>query len=142
MVENIVLNMADIDTIFLEGDIHFRGNRLSETINNFIDQIGDLTTCIQQQVYAPVHGLTEGEMRILVKELDSSNFIALNPESGFQSVLCEMADFALRYGKGNITEDIMKKLYGLDKLQAKEVEYRIYAWQEMKRILLDFFNQL
>ena len=141
-MENIVLNMTDIDTIFIEGDVYYSCNRLSKTINDFIDQIGDGTTTIQQQVYAPIHGLTAEEMRILIKELDSDNFITLNPESGFQSALCATADFAMRYGKGNITEDLVKKIDGLDKLQAKEVEYRIYVWQGMKQILLEFFNQL
>ncbi len=126
----------------IDETIRERENFLSDCVNNFLDDIYFGVESISHQVFAPIHGITYEEFKTLVKELDSENFTSLNPIYGFKDALFETADFAMRLDKSNITEDLLKKLDAFDKSQAVEVEYRIYVWQSMKRIIVDYVNQL
>ena len=126
----------------IDENIRERENFLSESVNDFLDSIYFGTESISHQVFAPIHGLTYEEIQTLVAVLSSENFTLLNPIYGFQGALVEAADFAMKHGKGTITEDILKKIDKLDESQAVEVEYRIYVWQSMKRIIVDYVNQL
>ena len=42
----------------------------------------------------------------------------------------------------NITDDLLNKVEGLTEVEALEVAYRIYAFNEMKRILSEHFDRL
>lgn len=132
--------MADIDTIFIEGDVYYRCNRLSETINDYIDQIGDGTTTIQQQVYAPIHGLTKEEMRILVKSINHK-FLLSFPTLNKKVNLYDIAYYVNRQEK-NIPDSLMEKIAGFSQQQEAEISYKLYALGEMKSIIYEHFSQL
>lgn len=44
--------------------------------------------------------------------------------------------------KGKISDDLLGKLAGLDKLQEQEIVYKLYALGEMKRIFGDLIDRL
>lgn len=138
--KNIGLIMADIDTIFLEGDVFFRSNRLCETVNNFIEIIGNETSDIQQQVYAPIHRLTKEEMRILIRNINYE-FLLSFPTLNKKVTLYDIAYYVNCHG-GDIPDSLMEKIAGFTQQQEAEVSYKIYVLGEMKSIIFEHFSQL
>lgn len=142
--KNILSNMSDlekeIDNILKEGEVYLETTITSETINNFIDRVGEETSNIQQQIYSPVHGLTSEDMKVLAKNINYEWLLDF-PVAGKRATLYSAAYYAKKK-KGKISDDLLKKLSGLDKLQEQEIAYKLYALGEMKRILGDFIEKL
>lgn len=142
--KNILSNMSDlekeIDNILKEGEVYLETTITSETINNFIDRVGEETSNIQQQIYSPVHGLTSEDMKVLAKNINYGWLLDF-PVAGKRATLYSAAYYAKKK-KGKISDDLLKKLSGLDKLQEQEIAYKLYALGEMKRILGDFIEKL
>lgn len=130
----------EIDTLLKEGDVYLETTIISETINNFIDRVGEETSNIQQQIYSPVHGLTSEDMKVLAKNINYGWLLDF-PVAGKRATLYSAAYYAKKK-KGKISDDLLKKLSGLDKLQEQEIAYKLYALGEMKRILGDFIEKL
>lgn len=143
-VEKIISNMTDldkeIDTILKEGELSLETTILSEKINNFIDRVGDETSTIQQQIYTPVHGLTSEDLEVLAKNINYG-WLLDYPIAGKRATLYSVAYYAKKKRR-KISDDLLEKLSGLDKLQEQEIAYKLYALGEMKRILVDFFGGL
>ena len=130
----------EIDTLLKEGDVYLETTIISETINNFIDRVGEETSNIQQQIYSPVHGLTSEDMKVLAKNINYGWLLDF-PVAGKRATLYSAAYYAKKK-KGKISDDLLKKLAELDKLQEQEIAYKLYALGEMKRILRDFIGKL
>jgi len=130
----------EIDNILKEGEVYLETTITSETINNFIDRVGEETSNIQQQIYSPVHGLTSEDMKVLAKNINYGWLLDF-PVAGKRATLYSAAYYAKKK-KGKISDDLLKKLSGLDKLQEQEIAYKLYALGEMKRILGDFIEKL
>ena len=130
----------EIDNILKEGEVYLETTITSETINNFIDRVGEETSNIQQQIYSPVHGLTSEDMKVLAKNINYGWLLDF-PVAGKRATLYSAAYYAKKK-KGKISDDLLKKLSGLDKLQEQEIAYKLYALGEMKRILGNFIEKL
>ena len=121
--KNILSNMSDlekeIDNILKEGEVYLETTITSETINNFIDRVGEETSNIQQQIYSPVHGLTSEDMKVLAKNINYGWLLDF-PVAGKRATLYSAAYYAKKK-KGKISDDLLKKLSGLDKLQEQEI---------------------
>ena len=130
----------EIDTILKEGEVSLEKAMLSETINNFIDRIDNEISHIQQQVYSPVHGLTSEDIKVLAKNINYGWLLDF-PIEGKRATLYSAAYYAKKKSR-KITDDLLEKLAGLDKLQEQEIAYKLYALGDMKRILGDFIDRL
>lgn len=130
----------EIDTLLKEGDVYLETTIISETINNFIDRVGEETSNIQQQIYSPVHGLTSEDMKVLANTINYGWLLDF-PIAGKRATLYSVAYYA-RKKRRKISDDLLIKLSGLDKLQEQEIAYKLYALGEMKRILVDFIEKL
>ena len=118
-----------------------RENLLSNSINNFIDFVHFSTESIRHQTLSPISGLIYEEMETLVGGIDNETMLSLNPHLGDTVALAEVVDKAKQNGC-NITDDLLNKVEGLTEVEALEVAYRIYAFNEMKRILSEHFDRL
>lgn len=61
--------------------------------------------------------------------------------NGKRATLCAVAYYTKKR-KGKISDDLLEKLAGLDKLQEQEIAYKLYTLGEMKRILGDYIDRL
>ena len=130
----------EIDIILRKGELSLETTIISESINNLIDRVGEETSNIQQQIYSPVHGLTSEDMKVLANTINYGWFLDF-PIAGKRATLFSAAYYAKKR-KGKISDDLLKKLSGLDKLQEQEIAYKLYALGEMKRLLGDLINRL
>lgn len=130
----------EIDIILRKGELNLETTIISEKINNFIDRVSDETSTIQQQIYSPVHGLTSEDMKVLANTINYGWLLDF-PIAGKRATLFSAAYYAKKR-KGKISDDLLKKLSGLDKLQEQEIAYKLYALGEMKRILGDLLDRL
>ena len=130
----------EIDIILRKGELNLETTIISEKINNFIDRVSDEASTIQQQIYSPVHGLTSEDMKVLANTINYGWFLDF-PIAGKRATLFSAAYYAKKR-KGKISDDLLKKLSGLDKLQEQEIAYKLYALGEMKRLLGDLINRL
>ena len=130
----------EIDNILKEGEVYLETTITSETINNFIDRVGEETSNIQQQIYSPVHGLTSEDMKVLANTINYGWLLDF-PIIGKRATLYAVAYYAKKR-KGKISDDLLGKLAGLDKLQEQEIAYKLYALGEMKRIFGDLIDRL
>lgn len=130
----------EIDANLRKGEVYLETTILSETINNFIDRVGEETSNIQQLIYSPAHGLTSEDMKVLEKNINYGWLLDF-PIIGKRATLYAAAYYAKKKRK-NISDGLLKKLAGLDKLQEQEIAYKLYALGEMKRILGDYIDRL
>ena len=125
----------EIDTILKEGDVYLETTILSDTINNFLDRVNNETSNIQQRAYSPVHGLMSEDLKALANTIDYGWLLDF-PVTGKRATLYSVAYYAKKK-RGKISDELLKKLAGLNKLQEQEIAYRLYAMLEMKRIMGD-----
>ena len=130
----------EIDTILREGDLYLTTTLLYETVNNFLDRVDEETNNIQHQVHSPVHGLTSEDLKILANTIDYSWLLDF-PVAGKRATLYSVAYYAEKK-RGKISDELLEKLAGLDKLQEEEIAYRLYVIGELKRILGDWIERL
>lgn len=130
----------EIDTILKEGEVSLEKAMLSETINNFIDRVDNEISHIQQKVYSPVHGLTSEDMKVLANTINYGWLLDF-PIAGKRATLYAAAYYA-RKKRRKISNDLLEKLSGLDKIQEEEIAYKLYALGEMKRIFGDLIDRL
>lgn len=130
----------EIDANLRKGEVYLETTIISETINDFIDKVGDETNNIQRQIYSPVHGLTSEDLEVLAKNINYG-WLLDYPIAGKRATLYSVAYYAKKKRR-KISDDLLEKLSGLDKLQEQEIAYKLYALGEMKRILVDFFGGL
>ena len=130
----------EIDIILRKGELNLETTIISEKINNFIDRVSDEASTIQQQIYSPVHGLTSEDMKVLANTINYGWLLDF-PIAGKRATLFSAAYYAKKR-KGKISDDLLKKLSGLDKLQELEIAYKLFALGEMKRILGDLIDRL
>lgn len=130
----------DIETILNESDVILRTDRLYDTVDCFLDRVNDETSNIQNQVFSFAHGLTGEEIRTLSDTIDYGWLLDF-PVAGRRATLYSVAYYAKKK-RGKISDDLLEKLAGLDKLQEQEIAYRLYAMGEMKRILADLVGGL
>ena len=124
----------EIDTLLKEGDVYLETTIISETINNFIDRVGEETSNIQQQVYSFAHGLTGEEITTLAKTIDYGWLLDF-PIAGKRASLYSVACYYSKKKRGKISDELLKKLAGLDKLQEEEIAYRLYVIGELKIVI-------
>lgn len=130
----------EIDIILRKGELSLETTIISESINNLIDRVGEETSNIQQQIYSPVHGLTGEDIKILANTINYGWLLDF-PVAGKRATLYTAAYYAKKK-RGKISDDLLKKLAGLDKIQEEEIAYKLYALGEMKRILGDLIDRL
>jgi len=130
----------EIDIILRKGELSLETTIISESINNLIDRVGEETSNIQQQIYSPVHGLTSEDIKILANTINYEWLLDF-PIAGKRATLYSVAYYAKKR-KGKISDDLLGKLAGLDKLQEQEIAYKLYALGEMKRIFGDLIDRL
>lgn len=131
----------DIETILDESDVILRTSTLNDTVNCFLDRIDNEASNIQHQVYSFAHGLTGEEIRTLAKTIDYGWLLDF-PISGKRASLYSVACYYAKKKRGKISDELLKKLAGLDKLQEEEIAYRLYVLGEMKRIMWDLIGGL
>ena len=131
----------DIETILDESDVILRTSRLYDTVDCFLDRVDNETSNIQNQVYSFAHGLTGEEIRSLAKTIDYGWLLDF-PISGKRASLYSVACYYAKKKRGKISDELLKKLAGLDKLQEEEIAYRLYVLGEMKRIMGDLIGGL
>ena len=130
----------EIDTILKEGELSLEIAVLRETINNFIDRISDEISNIQRQIFSPVYGLTGEDIKILANTINYGWLLDF-PVVGKRATLYAVAYYAKKK-RGKISDDLLKKLAGLEKIQEEEIAHKLYALGEMKRILGDLIEKL
>ena len=130
----------EIDTILKEGELSLEIAVLRETINNFIDRISDEISNIQRQIFSPVYGLTGEDIKILANTINYGWLLDF-PVVGKRATLYAVAYYAKKK-RGKISDDLLEKLAGLDKIQEEEIAYKLFALGEMKRILGDLIGRL
>lgn len=130
----------EIDTILKEGELSLEIAVLRETINNFIDRVSDEISNIQRQIFSPVYGLTGEDIKILANTINYGWLLDF-PVVGKRATLYAVAYYAKKK-RGKISDDLLKKLAGLEKIQEEEIAYKLYAFGEMKRILGDLIEKL
>ena len=131
----------DIETILDESDVILRTDRLYDTVDCFLDRFDDEVSNIQHQVYSFAHGLTGEEIRTLAKTIDYRWLLDF-PIAGKRASLYSVACYYSKKKRGKISDELLKKLAGLDKLQEEEIAYRLYVLGEMKRIMGDLIGGL
>jgi hypothetical protein len=131
----------DIETILNESDVILRAGRLYDTVDCFLDRFDDEVSNIQHQVYSFAHGLTGEEIRTLAKTIDYGWLLDF-PIAGKRATLYSVAYYCAKKKRGKISDELLKKLAGLDKLQEEEIAYRLYVLGEMKRIMGDLIGGL
>lgn len=130
----------EIDTILKEGELSLEIAVLRETINNFIDRVSDEISNIQRQIFSPVYGLTGEDIKILANTINYGWLLDF-PVVGKRATLYAVAYYAKKK-RGKISDDLLKKLAGLEKIQEEEIAHKLYALGEMKRILGDLIGRL
>lgn len=130
----------EIDTILKEGELSLEIAVLRETINNFIDRVSDEISNIQRQIFSPVYGLTGEDIKILANTINYGWLLDF-PVVGKRATLYAVAYYAKKK-RGKISDDLLKKLAGLEKIQEEEIAHKLYALGEMKRILGDLIEKL
>lgn len=130
----------EIDTILKEGELSLEIAVLRETINNFIDRVSDEISNIQRQIFSPVYGLTGEDIKILANTINYGWLLDF-PVVGKRATLYAVAYYAKKK-RGKISDDLLKKLAGLEKIQEEEITHKLYALGEMKRILGDLIGRL
>lgn len=133
--------MNDFDFEEEMGIARERENLLSNSINNFLDSVYFATESIRHQTFSPVSGLTYEEMQTLVSEIDNDSLLSLNPFLGNTIALAEVVSKAKEHGCA-ISDDLLKKIEGMNEVESVEVAYRIYAYSEMKRILKEHLDHI
>ena len=118
-----------------------RENLLSDSINNFLDSVYFSTESIRHQTFSPVSGLTYEEMQTLVSGIDNDSLLSLNPFLGHSVALAEVVNKAKEHGCA-ISDDLINKIGKMNEVEAVEVAYRIYAYTEMKRILIEHLDHI
>lgn len=113
--------------------------RIYDSVNDFIDRVIWGLEGILHQVLAPNHGLTYEEMQALVKVM-GCHFEFHAPRYN-QSTLIEAIINAKKQG-WKIPDTLLSKIAGLNEDEVLEVTYRVYAFIQMKEILIDHFDQL
>lgn len=131
----------DIDTILDESDVILRTSRLYDTVDCFLERVDNEVSNIQNQVYSFAHGLTGEEIRTLAKTIDYGWLLDF-PVAGKRASLYSVACYYSKKKRGEISDELLKKLAGLDKLQEEEIAYRLYVLGEMKRIMGDLIGGL
>lgn len=130
----------EIDTILKEGELSLEIAVLRETINNFIDRVSDEISNIQRQIFSPVYGLTGEDIKILANTINYGWLLDF-PVVGKRATLYAVAYYAKKK-RGKISDDLLKKIAGLEKIQEEEIAHKLYALGEMKRILGDLIGRL
>lgn len=130
----------EIDANLRKGEVYLEATILSENINDFIDKVGDEISNIQQRVFSPVYGLTSEDIKILANTINYGWLLDF-PVSGKRATLYAVA-YCAKKKRGKISDDLLKKIAGLDKIQEEEIAYKLYAFGEMKRILGDLIGRL
>lgn len=74
------------------------------------------------------------------KNINHEYLFAL-PVVGHKATLYAAADYARQQGK-HIPTSLLEKIAGLTKAQETEIAYRIYAFGEMKDILIKHINRI
>ena len=131
----------DIETILDESDAILRTSTLNDTVDCFLDRVDNEASNIQNQVYSFAHGLTGEEIRTLAKTIDYGWLLDF-PVAGKRATLYSVACYYSKKKRGKISDELLKKLAGLDKLQEQEIAYRLYVLGEMKRIVGDLIGGL
>lgn len=120
--------------------INERGNLLSNSVNDFLHRIYFDTENIKQQIFSPIHGLDYAELQALAR-IVSDHFGNDYPDEYNHRALGDAIDEAQRRGV-----DVPANLYIdyalLDEDEEVEVQYRVYAFLELKRILTEHIGQL
>lgn len=118
-----------------------REDLLSNSINTFLDSVYFCTESIRHQTLSPVSGLSYEEMQTLVSGIDNDTLLMLNPFLGNSVALAEVVTKAKEHGCA-ISDDLLKKIEGMNEVESVEVAYRIYAYTEMKRILIEHLDHI
>jgi len=130
----------EIDIILRKGELSLETTIISERINNLIDRVGDEISNIQQRVFSPVYGLTGEDIKILANTINYGWLLDF-PVVGKRATLYAVAYYAKKK-RGKISDDLLEKLAGLDKIQEQEIAYKLFALGEMKWILGDLIGRL
>lgn len=129
--EEIVFEIASNEEIARE--------RLYESVNAYIDRAVWGLEGILHQVLSPNHGLTYEEMQALVRVMEH-HFVS-HPVHYDQKTIVDAIIIAKKQC-WNIPDTLLSKIAGLNENEVLEVAYRVYAFVQMKEILIDHFDQV
>ena len=124
-----------------EETIKEREDFLSKTVNNLIDIVYNGTNGICHQVFSPIHGLTYEELQALVNAVIDYFPRDCHPKSHNRREYLNAIIHAKKEGMA-LADTLLCKYTCLSRKEEAEVQYRVYAFLEMKRILTDHFEQL
>jgi len=120
--------------------INKRASRLGDSVNDFLDRIYFDAKSIKQQIFSPIHGLDYDEFQALAK-IVSDHFGNDYPDKYNHRAFGDAIDEAQRRGV-DVPANLFIDYALLDEDEEVEVQYRVYAFLELKRILAEHFGQL
>ena len=140
-MENITHSMKENEEIVFEiaSNEETACERLYESVNAYIDRVIWGLKGILHQVLTPNHRLTYEEMQALVRVLEH-HFVS-HPVRYDQKTIVDAIIIAKKQCL-DIPDTILSKIAGLNEDEVLEVTYRVYAFVQMKEILIDHFEQL
>lgn len=139
-MENITHTMKENKQTVLEmSNEEAALERLFESVNDYIDRVVWGLEGILHQVFAPTHGLTYEEMQALVVVMEH-HFVSHRARYD-QKTIVEAIIIAKKQCL-DIPDTLLSKIAGLSEDEVLEVTYRVYAFVQMKEILIDHFDQV
>ena len=112
---------------------------MSEAVNGLLDKIYISSNRVLRQILEPVSGLNSDELQTLVRIV--AKIYGENHPVLYTDNLWDVIVEAKKRGE-DIPLDLTIKYLLLDEYEAVEVQYRVYAYLEMKHILSEFFRNL
>lgn len=112
---------------------------VSEAVNGLLDKIYISSNRVLRQILEPVSGLNSDDLQALagiVTKIYGENHPVLYTDD-----LWDVIVEAKKRGE-DIPLDLTIKYLLLDEDEAVEVQYRVYAYLEMKHILSEYFKNL
>lgn len=120
--------------------INERASHLGDSVNDFLNRIYFDTESIKQQIFSPIHGLDNIELQALAK-IVSDHFGNDYPDKYNHRAFGDAIDEAQRRGV-DVPANLFIDYALLNEDEEVDVQYRVYAFLELKRILTEHIGQL
>lgn len=120
--------------------INERASHLGDSVNDFLNTVYVGTNNICHQIFSTIHGLDYDEFQALAR-IVSDHFGNDYPDKYNHRAFGDAIDEAQRRGV-DVPANLFIDYALLDEDEEVEVQYRVYAFLELKRILTEHFGQL
>lgn len=120
--------------------INERASHLGDSVNDCLNRMYFDTENIKQQIFSPIHGLNYDEFQALAR-IVSDHFGNDYPDKYNHRAFGDAIDEAQRRGV-DVPANLFIDYALLDEDEEVEVQYRVYAFLEIKRILTEHLGQL